>query len=367
QGVNMFGFLSGYNWNQGSAVLDGEYVNGLRPRGLPVDNLSWVKNTNYNIGLDLAMLQSRLTLTADLFKIIRTGAPAARYDVLLPSEVGYGLPNENLNKNGYYGAEGIITYQDRIGEVNYVVSGNFTFSRYRSIETYKPRFDNFWNQYRNSAEDRWGGVWWGYQVVGRFQSEDEIRNHPIDNDGQNNASQLPGDFIYKDVNGDGIINGLDERPIGYPTGWAPMMSFGGRAGFDYKGVDLNIDFSGGSIQSRNQDYELRNAFHGGGNSLAYMLEDRRHRQDPYDPNSEWISGYYPAIREGHSGPNARNSDFWLTNVRYLRVRNLELGYSLPSPILTKIKANKIRVYVRGSNLFSFDNVGKFQIDPEIEA
>src|SRR5690606_9284669 len=216
QGVSMFGFLSGYNWNQGSAILDGEYVNGLRPRGLPVTNLSWVKNTNYNIGLDLAMLQSRLTVTADLFKIIRTGAPAARYDVLLPSEVGYGLPNENLNKNGYYGAEGIITYQDRVGELNYVVSGNFTFSRYRSIETYKPRFDNFRNEYRNSAEDRWGGVWWGYQVVGRFQSEEEIRNHPIDNDGQNNASQLPGDFIYKDVNGDGIINGLDERPIGYP-------------------------------------------------------------------------------------------------------------------------------------------------------
>lgn len=367
QGVSIFGFLSGYNWKQGGAVLDGDYYNGLRPRGLPVDNLSWVKNTNYNIGLDLAMLQSRLTLTADLFKIIRTGAPAARYDVLLPSEVGYGLPNENLNKNGYYGAEGIITYQDRIGEVNYVVSGNFTFSRYKSIETYKPRFDNFWNQYRNSAEDRWGGVWWGYQVVGRFQSEDEIRNHPIDNDGQNNASQLPGDFIYKDVNGDGIINGLDERPIGYPTGWAPMMSFGGRIGLDYKGIDLNIDFSGGSVQSWNQDYELRNAFHGGGNSPVYLLEDRWHRADPYDSNSEWIPGYYPAIREGHSGPNARNNDFWLTNVRYLRIRNLEIGYSLPSPILNKINANKIRVYVRGSNLFSFDNVKRFQIDPEIEA
>ncbi len=367
QGVIMFDFLPGYNWNQGSAILDGEFVNGARPRGLRVDNLSWVKNTNYNIGLDLAMLASKLTLTADLFKIIRTGAPAARYDVLLPSEVGYGLPAENLNKNGYYGAEGIITYQDRVGELGYVVSGNFTFSRYRSIETYKPRFDNSWNKYRNSAEDRWGGVWWGYQVVGRFQSEDEIRNHPIDNDGQNNSSQLPGDFIYKDVNGDGIINGLDERPIGYPTGWAPMLSFGGRIGLDYKGVDLNIDFSGGSMQSWNQDYELRNAFHGGGNSPAYLLEDRWHRADPYDPNSEWVPGYYPAIREGHSGPNAKNNDFWLTNVRYLRVRNLELGYALPATVLNKINANKIRVYVRGSNLFSFDNVKRFQIDPEIEA
>jgi hypothetical protein len=116
-----------------------------------------------------------------------------------------------------------------------------TFSRYRDLETYKPRFSNSWNEYRNSIEDRWGGVWWGYQVVGRFQSEEEIRNHPINNDGQNNRTQLPGDLIYKDVNGDGVINDMDQRPIGYPTGWAPMMSFGGRIGLDWKGINLNID------------------------------------------------------------------------------------------------------------------------------
>ncbi|MNL27863.1 TonB dependent receptor [compost metagenome] len=164
-----------------------------------------------------------------------------------------------------------------------------------------------------------------------------------------------------------MINGMDERPIGYPTGWAPMMSFGGRIGLNWKGIDLNVDFSGGAVQSWFQDYELRNAFHGGGNSPAYLLEDRWHRADPYDSNSEWIAGYYPAIRNGNSGPNHRNSDFWLTNVRYLRIRNLELGYNFSNDLIKKIKAEKIRVYVNGSNLFSFDNVKKFQIDPEIEA
>ncbi|MDQ0641213.1 hypothetical protein QF042_004778 [Pedobacter sp. W3I1] len=142
---------------------------------------------------------------------------------------------------------------------------------------------------------------------------------------------------------------------------------GGRIGLSYKGIDLNVDFAGGAMQSWNQDYELRNAFHGGGNSPAYLLEDRWHRADPYNPNSEWISGYYPAIRNGNTGPNSRNSDFWLTNVRYLRVRNLELAYTLPQKISQKIKAQKIRVYVNGSNLISFDNVKDFQIDPEIEA
>jgi TonB-linked SusC/RagA family outer membrane protein len=367
EGVGMHAYLAGYNFGQGDAVLDGKYVPGIQPRPLPIRNLSWVKNTNYNIGVDLAMLDNKLTMTADAFKIIRTGIPAPRYDVLLPSEVGYGLPNENLNKNGYYGAEGIITYSSKIGELNYVVSGNITYSRFKSLESYKPRFSNSWNEYRNSAEERWGGVWWGYQVTGRFQSEEEIRNYPVNNDGSNNRTQLPGDFIYKDVNNDGVINGMDERPIGYPTGWAPMMSFGGRIGLNYKGIELNIDFAGGAMQSWNQDYELRNAFHGGGNSPAYLLEDRWHRADPYNPNSEWIPGYYPAIRNGNTGPNSRNSDFWLTNVRYLRVRNLELAYSLPKSIAGKIKAEKIRVYVNASNLISFDNVKKFQIDPEIEA
>jgi len=367
EGVGMHDYLAGYNWAAGSAVLDGTYVPGVQPRGLPVRNLSWVKNTNYNIGMDVSLLNNKLTLTADAFKIIRTGYPGKRYDVLLPAEIGYDLPNENLGKNGYYGAEGIITYTDKVGELNYVVSGNMTFSRFRDLETYKPRFSNSWNEYRSSIEDRWGGVWWGYQVVGRFQSEDEIRNHPINNDGQDNRTQLPGDLIYKDVNGDGIINDMDQRPIGYPTGWAPMMTFGGRIGLDWKGINLNIDLAGGAIQSWFQDYELRNAFHGGGNSPAYLLEDRWHRKDPYDPNSEWIPGYYPAIRNGNSGPNSVNSDFWLTNVRYLRVRNLELGYNLPKAWIQKLKAEKVRFYINASNLISFDNVKDFQIDPEIEA
>ncbi|MCS3554583.1 MULTISPECIES: TonB-dependent receptor [unclassified Sphingobacterium] len=367
EGVGMHGYLAGYNWASGDAVLDGNYVPGLQPRGLPVRKLSWVKNTNYNIGVDVGMLDNKLTMTADAFKIIRTGFPGKKYDVLLPVEIGYDLPNENLGKNGYYGAEGIITYTDKIGELNYVVSANLTYSRFKNLESYKPRFSNSWNEYRSSAEDRWGGVWWGYQVVGRFQSEDEIRNHPINNDGANNRTQLPGDFIYKDVNGDGVINGMDERPIGYPTGWAPIMSFGGRIGLNWKGIDMNVDFSGGAVQSWFQDYELRNAFHGGGNSPAYLLEDRWHRADPYDSNSEWIAGYYPALRNGNSGPNSRNSDFWLTNVRYLRIRNLELGYNFSTGLVKKIKAEKIRIYANGSNLFSFDNVKRFQIDPEIEA
>ena len=267
-GVSLFGYLSGYNWNQGSAVLDGEYVTGLNQRGLPVTNLSWTKNTTKNIGFDLTMFGNRLTISADAFRKDITGVPAARYDVLLPSEVGYSLPNENLNKQAYVGTEAMATWTDHIGDFNYRVSGNITFSRYRNIESYKPRFSNSWDEYRNSSEDRWGGIYWGYQVIGQFQSEEEIKNYPVNLDGQGNTTLLPGDLIYKDVNNDGVINGMDERPIGFPEGWAPILSFGGNIGLEWKGIDLNIDFSGGAMQGWRQNYELTNAYHNGGNSPA---------------------------------------------------------------------------------------------------
>ena len=366
-GVSMFGYMSGYNWNQGSAVLDGEYVTGLNQRGLPVTNLSWTKNTTKNIGFDLTMFGSRLTVSADAFRKDITGVPAARYDVLLPSEVGYSLPNENLNKQAYIGAEAMATWTDHIGEFNYRVSGNITFSRYRSIETYKPRFSNSWDEYRNSAEDRWGGIYWGYQVIGQFQSEEEIKNYPVNLDGQGNTTLLPGDLIYKDVNNDGVINSMDERPIGFPENWAPILSFGGNIGLEWKGIDLNIDLSGGAMQGWRQNYELANAYHNGGNSPAYLLEDRWHRLDLYDPESEWVPGRYPAIRNGEFAYNNKNSDFWLHNVRYLRISNLEIGYSLPMWMLKPIHAQKVRVYGSVSNLCSFDNVHQFGIDPEITA
>lgn len=366
-GVSLFGYLSGYNWNQGSAVLDGEYVTGLNQRGLPVTNLSWTKNTTKNIGFDLTMFGNRLTISADAFRKDITGVPAARYDVLLPSEVGYSLPNENLNKQAYVGTEAMATWTDHIGDFNYRVSGNITFSRYRNIESYKPRFSNSWDEYRNSSEDRWGGIYWGYQVIGQFQSEEEIKNYPVNLDGQGNTTLLPGDLIYKDVNNDGVINGMDERPIGFPEGWAPILSFGGNIGLEWKGIDLNIDFSGGAMQGWRQNYELTNAYHNGGNSPAYLLEDRWHRLDLYDPESEWVPGRYPAIRNGEFAYNNKNSDFWLHNVHYLRISNLEIGYSLPTWMLKPIHAQKVRVYGSVSNLCSFDNVHQYGIDPEITA
>ncbi|ACT95489.1 SusC/RagA family TonB-linked outer membrane protein [Dyadobacter fermentans] len=366
--VAPFSYLPGYNFLQGSAIFDGNYNIGVRPRGLPITTLSWITNITSNIGIDFGLLDGRLSGQFDIFERKRTGLPAARYDVLLPSEVGYSLPNENLNSDTNRGLEGVLTYKSNVGQVDYTLSANATLSRRRDLDFYKPRFGNSYNEYRDSFVDRWGNINWGYQVVGQFQSMEQIESHAVDNDGQGNRSHLPGDFIYKDVNGDGIINNLDERPIGYAEGANPYLSFALNGSVSYKGFSMFFDFAGASLQSFQRNWELKIPYQNNGTSPNYMLEDRWHREDPFDPNSKWVEGTYPAIRKDNtSHVNFRKSDFWITNVRYIRLRNIELGYSFDQNISKKIGLSALRIYVNASNLFSIDNVKKYGIDPEISS
>jgi hypothetical protein len=96
-----------------------------------------------------------------------------------------------------------------------------------------------------------------------------------------------------------------------------------------------------------------------------MFEDRWHREDVFNTDSNWIPGTYPAIRRHGADHLYRHNTFWLTNVKYMRLRNLELGYRLSPTALDKIGLTALRIYASGTNLFSFDNVKEFGIDPEI--
>lgn len=364
----MFSYVDGYNFNQGSAVLDGNYVIGLRPRGLPITNLSWVTNKTMNLGIDFTVFNSKLTGQFDVFERRRTGLPAPRYDVLLPVEVGYSLPVENLNKDATRGMDGAIGYRSRIGEADFSIGVNGTIGRQKSLETYKPRFGNSWEEYRSSAENRWSNVNWGLQVIGQFQSQEEIDNYTINNDEQGNRSMLPGDLKFKDVNGDGIINGMDERPIGYAQGALPYFSYGINGSVSVKRFTIAFDFSGGGMQSFLRNWELKFPFQNNGNLLESFATDHWHREDPYNPNSPWVAGTYPAFRKDvNNHNNFRKSDFWLTNVRYLRLKNLEVSYSIPQRIIERIGVKNLRVFANGTNLFSLDNVKAFGIDPEISS
>ena len=367
--VSPYSYLNGYTYGSGNAVLNGNAMTGVVYRGIPITTLSWIKSTLINIGVDYGFLDDRLSGTFEVFQRKRTGLPALRYDVLIPTEVGFSLAKENLNSDYHKGLELGITWRDKVRDFSYSIGGNFTLARKMNGDSYKPRFGSSWDEYRNSTENRWINTnTWGYQVVGRFQSYEDIQNYRVDNDGQGNTTMLPGDLIYKDQNGDGIINSLDERPIGYQPEQLPYISFGINASFEWKGIDLKADFAGAAGQSYHMCWEVAYPFQGDGNSTAYLLTDSWHRADPTDANSEWIAGKFPATR--YAGANVsfnRYSDFWLHNTYYIKLRTLELGYTLPKSISSKFFVDRLRIYANAYNLFSIDNLSKYQLDPEIQS
>ena len=366
-GYNSFDYLNGYNYGTSGSVLDGTYVTGSSPRDLAVTSISWIKAKIFDVGLDFGFLDNKLNGSIDYFIRKRTGLPDRRYDVLIPSEAGFTLPNENLNSDRNEGLDAIIKWTDKVGELGYAVGANFTYARKYNWQQYKPRFGNSVDEYINSKTERYEGTDWIYNCIGQFQSWEEIANYPIDIDGEGNATMRPGDLIYEDVNSDGLINDQDKRPLSYPRGSTPILNFGINLAANWKGIDMAMDFVGAGAFTYFYEWESRFPFHDGGNSPQYVLEDQWRLSVPNDPTSELIPGKYPTVIVGNRDhPNYANSTFWSVNGRYLKMKNLEIGYTLPSSIVSKAGISKLRVSFSGMNLFSIDNFNK-EIDPEITA
>jgi len=365
--VAPYAYLQGYNYNQGIAILDGNGITVARDKGVPTTNITWLKSKITDVGMDFTLLRGKVTGSVDYFYRKRTGLLGDRNDVLVPLELGYHLPQENISSDAQYGGELSLGYRGSINEILFNITGNVSITRSKFLNSYNPLFFNSWDEYRNSSEQRYNNMSWGYTVIGQFSSQDQINNYPVNIDGQGNRTLLPGDLIYQDFNGDGKIDGYDERPIGYGYGTQPNINFGLSIALAYKSFDFHADFSGAAGYTWFQNWEMRWAFQNNGN-LNEIFTDRWHRADPLDPNSEWIPGKYPANRfnpgTGHSD-YSNNSTFWLHNVKQLRARTLELGYMLPQTLLKRAKIQSTRVYLNVYNLFSIDNLRQYNIDPEV--
>jgi TonB-linked SusC/RagA family outer membrane protein len=362
-----FAYVQGYNYNQGIAILSGVPVVGSRDRGVPITNITWLKSKMTDVGFDFSLWNGKLSGTFDYFYRKRSGLRGRKSDVLVPSEIGYTLPDENINSDAQYGEEGALTYNGSYKKLRFSVSGNLSYSRSKFLSSYKPVFFNSWDQYRNSGENRLTRINWGYDVIGQFTSQEQINSYPVNIDGQGNKTLLPGDLIYKDVNGDNKIDDYDVRPIGYGSdNNPPNINYGISITLQYENFDFRADFSGAAGYTWFQNYETRWPFQNDGNLNTIFL-DRWHRENPFDTKSAWIPGKYPALRfndGGHSNYN-RTSTFWAHNIKYLRARTLELGYSLPTKLIKLVKMERARFYVNAYNLFSLDNVKQYAIDPEI--
>lgn len=375
-----FDYLDGYNYNSGSQVFNNNLVVGTSLRNPGTTNISWAKAYIVDVGVDFTIKKNFLVGEIDYFRRDLTGLSARRYDVLIPGEISIVLPYENLESTYQQGVDGTLRHSGNVRDFSYSISVNAGFSRSFIGDRYKPRFGNSWDEYRNRSENRFDGITWMYEAIGQFQSMDEINNYPVDIDGRGNRTLLPGDIIYKDVNGDGVISGYDERPLGYtrafgaPWGYgnifggSPGLSYGSMMSFSWKGFDLNLSFQGASLMTFIAEWELRNPLQGNANSATRLLEGTWHLADIFNPSDDsWVAGDLPAIRYNQSGHSnaTRTSTFWSKNVTYLRLRNADIGYNIPKKYLNSLGIQNCRIYANAYNLFSIDNVKAFDIDPEL--
>lgn len=344
---------SGYTW------ADYNYNNsysGKRYTDLASNYATWEIATKHDLGVDLALFNDKFTATVDYFHEQREGIWMERK--YLPSIVGLGSnPRANVGKVLSEGFDGNFAFREKINKVDITVRGNITYSQNTILE--KDEENNVYpyqmeRDYRvNQAK--------GLIALGLFKDYDDIRNSPK----QEFGTVQPGDIKYKDVNGDGVVNDGDKVAIGATT--KPNMIYGFGISASWKGLDVNVHFQGAGKTSFFIEGATVHAFSAGewGNILSDVANSNRWIEheisgtmDTENPNAS-----YPRLSYGGNSNNYRQSTFWLRNGSYLRLKTLEVGYSIPKPLVNKIRFNNIRLFLRGSNLLTFSSFKLW--DPEL--
>jgi TonB-linked SusC/RagA family outer membrane protein len=352
------GFAAGGGWAE---FTDGTATNGLRTPAIVNEKLTWMTNTITNIGVDIGLFDNKLSLTFDVFKKDRDGLLAYR-NVSLPNTFGGTFPEENLNKDQVKGLEFSFVHQNNVGDINYNISGNVSFSQTRAVYVERAPFTDSWDYYQNQAIGRNSGFIWGYNVIGQYKSMEEINNAPVVNGVQGNQYVLPGDYIFEDVNGDGVIDADDTRPEFLDNN--PRMNYGLTLSANWKGIDFSMLFQGAALFSMQLQNLYTMMFSQGANIPAYYM-DRWHRADPYDANSEWIPGKYPAMRTANYNLLYAQSSAWRKDCSYVRFKNLELGYTFKQNLIKQTGLDNLRLFVNMTNVFTWCNDFIKPLDPEI--
>lgn len=344
---------TGYTW------ADYNYSNsysGKRYTDLASNYATWEIATKHDLGVDLALFNDKFTATVDYFHEQREGIWMERK--YLPSIVGLGSnPRANVGKVLSEGFDGNFAYREKINKVDITVRGNITYSKNTILE--KDEENNVYpyqmeRDYRvNQAK--------GLIALGLFKDYDDIRNSPR----QDFGTVQPGDIKYKDVNGDGVVNDGDKVAIGATT--RPNMIYGFGISASWKGLDVNVHFQGAGKTSFFIDGPTVYAFSSGewGNILADVAGSNRWIEHEISGTmaTENPNASYPRLSYGGNNNNYRQSTYWLRNGSYLRLKTLELGYSIPKPLVNKIRFNNIRLFLRGSNLLTFSSFKLW--DPEL--
>ncbi|GAA4302912.1 TonB-dependent receptor [Compostibacter hankyongensis] len=362
--ASAYQFVTGYTYPaSGSAtglpagaVFDGTFVNASQNKGIPNPDITWYTAKMFDGGLDLEAWDGLIGVTFDYFIRNRSGLLATQL-LTLPDVVGAGLPQENLNGDRTKGFDFEVSHRNHIGAFTYNLRGTFGFTRTMNTTRVQAKAGNSYLNWLNSAytANRYNNIYWGYGSDGQFENYKAIENSDI----YVNRNTVVGDYRYEDWNGDGQIGLDDSHPIA--TTGLPLITYGISAGAAYKGFDLNLVFQGAGMVSASYLEQLNTPLWAGGGALEQFL-DRYHpadpAADPYDPNTAWIPGHFAYTGTVPFVNTLEN----LQNAAYLRLKSVEIGYTLPPKYVSRLGIKNLRVFLNGYNLITFTHL--LYMDPE---
>lgn len=370
--VSSFDYLTGYGISSGSYIIGNTPEQYIYSLGLANPNITWETMTIYNLGLDASFWNGLLGVEADVFYRLREDILAAPVEDV-PSTFGASLPNTNLNSRDDRGFELMITHRNKIGKFKYDIASMVSWKRSKYVDWQQDvnEDDPDWvNRYK--YEGNWTDRRWGYLSDGLFQNEDEIANYPIDQDGNNdenlNQGVLVGDIKYKDLNGDNFIDWHDQTVIG--KSGTPNINFSLSLGAEYKGFRLSTLWTGQAHYSLEISGDLRAPFRNGSIPVVEHYENRSiigvdgdGKQYITNPGAKLP----PVNQIGITANNNKTSDFWAYDARFVRLKNINLSYTLPASLVNKGGVKGCTFYVTGTNLLTFSNLGiyKDSVDPEV--
>lgn len=359
--TSSFDYLSGYdlqNDREYQYVYQTNLNTTLQTIGLANPNITWETMKTFNVGVDANLWNSMLGVEFDVFYRKRSGLLRNRIDQF-PDTFGADLPQENLGVRDNRGFELVLTHKNHIGDFNYSLSGNVTWTREKIIENVEREFDpeNPDDARINQTNGQWTNRRFGYRTDGFYDSQEEIDTDGIDYDPAIGEPVL-GDVKYVDRNEDGVIDWKDQEVIGRNE--TPELFYGFTMNADYKGFDFSMLWQGaGRFDVMMSGAELAANTSIGQMPLQYQADYAWSADNP-------SAAKLPAPNtRGLNEHNRQTLDIYQKDGTYLRLKTIALGYTIPKTLTEKLKIKRARVYVSGYNLFTIQNTGIFEVDPEL--
>ena len=328
-------------------------INGVKASGLANPDLKWEESEQLDFGLDFGFFNNALTFTADYYKKKTNGM---LMEMNIPFYVGEAKPIGNVGKMENSGIELEAAYKFRVSDWNFRVSANASYLKNKLIEYGNEsgweNLDSFQGtgDISRAENGKPFPFFYGYKTAGIFQNTDEVKAYKNDKGELLQPTAVPGDVRFVDVDGNGIIDAHDRTDIGKGM---PDWTFGFNLGVSWKSFDLNMMWQG---TAGNDIYDATRRTDIATSNLPSWMLNRW--------TGEGTSNRIPRFVQGDN-VNWQSSDLYVYDGSYLRLKNIQLGYTLPAALTQKVFISSLRFYVAAENLFTFTKYHGF--DPEISS